>query len=561
MRERTAYDESADAWLREWRFAYLKDTSALRTNVARPSAACPGRDRYTLTFYQEFTQWVTSVTEIGYAPADCDTPVWFSTRYRDFNAWGQPRRVDGPLPAGDMLRIAYYECETGGACGQIQSITNDLGHTTRFESFDAHGRLTRMVDANGLETTWTYTLRGRPATITRRHAGESRTTAYVYDAAGQIDRVTLPDGEVLDYTWNAAHLLESIEDAAGSRIEFHYDARGLRDGEVVRDAAGTLRRSLSLLHDAQGRPIAVQQGNAAATAYVPDAVGNVVAEIDPNGNESAYAYDELNRLTWAIDALNGPGHPTLREYDAHDNVRAVTAGMPRKPGMDRSDLLEVNGKIVNTVADYIREGSPESRVVAVTNPLDTMVYLLAERLGFEKNRVVGMAGVLDSARMSFFISEQMGGGIADTRCMVLGGHGDSMVPMPSFSTVNGVSITALMSQETIEAINDRTKHGGAEIVNLLKTGSAYYAPASAAVAMAKAILRDEHRLMPAAAYLNGQYGLSDIYMGVPVVLGARGVERVVELELEEDGAAALQKSADAIRRDLNLLRERELLAV
>ncbi|KAA3607773.1 MAG: malate dehydrogenase [Planctomycetota bacterium] len=237
----------------------------------------------------------------------------------------------------------------------------------------------------------------------------------------------------------------------------------------------------------------------------------------------------------------------------------VTAGLPRKPGMDRSDLLEVNGKIINSVADYIREGSPDAKVIAVTNPLDTMVYLLAERLGFDKRRVVGMAGVLDSARMAFFISEKIGGGIQDVRCMVLGGHGDSMVPMPQFSTVNGVSIPALLPEEEIDAINHRTQHGGAEIVNLLKTGSAYYAPASASVAMAKSILRNEHRLMPCCAHLSGQYGLEDIYMGVPVVLGANGVERVVELELEESASALLHKSADAIRRDLGLLREKELL--
>ncbi|HEX9794955.1 MAG TPA: malate dehydrogenase [Planctomycetota bacterium] len=237
----------------------------------------------------------------------------------------------------------------------------------------------------------------------------------------------------------------------------------------------------------------------------------------------------------------------------------VTAGMPRKPGMDRSDLLEVNGKIVNTVADYIRKGSPEARVIVITNPLDTMVYLMAERLGFEKNRVVGMAGVLDSARMAYFISEKLGGGIHDVRCMVLGGHGDSMVPMPQFSTVDGVSITALMTESEIAAINHRTQHGGAEIVNLLKTGSAYYAPASAAVAMAKAILRDEHRLLPCAAWLNGEYGLKDLYLGTPCVLGARGVERVVELELDDAGAKKLQQSAESIRADLETLREKALL--
>jgi len=237
----------------------------------------------------------------------------------------------------------------------------------------------------------------------------------------------------------------------------------------------------------------------------------------------------------------------------------MTAGMPRKPGMDRSDLLEINGKIINTVADYVQTGSPESKVIVVSNPLDTMVYLMAARLGFEKRRVVGMAGVLDSSRMAFFISEKMGGGIRDVRCMVLGGHGDSMVPMPQFSTVDGVSITALLPGDQIDAINHRTKHGGAEIVNLLKTGSAYYAPSAAAVAMAKSILRDEHRLLPCAAHVDGQYGLRDIYVGVPCVLGAHGVERIVELELDDVGAQNLQTSAQSIRKDLETLKSKGLL--
>jgi malate dehydrogenase len=237
----------------------------------------------------------------------------------------------------------------------------------------------------------------------------------------------------------------------------------------------------------------------------------------------------------------------------------MTAGMPRKPGMDRSDLLEVNGKIINAVADYVKAGSPDAKVIVVSNPLDTMVYLMAAKLGFEKNRVVGMAGALDSARMSFFISEKQGGGVADARCMVLGGHGDSMVPMPAFSTVNGVSITALLPEDEIDAINVRTQKGGGEIVGLLKTGSAYYAPSSGAVAMAKAILRNEKRLIPSAAYLNGQYGLDDIFMGVPCILGANGVERVVELELSDADAAKLQKSAEEIRKDLVTLKEKNLL--
>jgi len=238
----------------------------------------------------------------------------------------------------------------------------------------------------------------------------------------------------------------------------------------------------------------------------------------------------------------------------------MTAGLPRKPGMDRSDLLETNGKIVNAVAAYIKQGSPEARVIVVSNPLDTMVYLMAASLGFEKSRVVGMAGVLDSARMAFFIAEKNGGGIKDTRCMVLGGHGDSMVPVPQFSTVDGVSITAMLPESEIDAINTRTQNGGAEIVNLLKTGSAFYAPSAAAVAMAKSILRDEHRLLPCAANLDGQYGLSNIYLGVPCVLGKNGVERVVELDLDDAGQAKLNASADAIRADLETLVEKGLLA-
>jgi malate dehydrogenase len=244
---------------------------------------------------------------------------------------------------------------------------------------------------------------------------------------------------------------------------------------------------------------------------------------------------------------------------AGSDLFIVTAGMPRKPGMDRSDLLEVNGKIVNAVADYIKSDSPEAKVIVVSNPLDTMVYLMASRLGFDHQRVVGMAGVLDSARMAYFISDAMGGGVKDVRCMVLGGHGDSMVPMPMFSTVDGVAAPALLSDEQIDAINDRTKAGGAEIVGLLKTGSAYYAPSAAAVAMAKSIIRDEHRLLPCAAFLDGQYGLHDIYMGAPCVLGRRGVERVVELELDEAGMASLHASADAVRKDLGLLRDKGLL--
>jgi len=237
----------------------------------------------------------------------------------------------------------------------------------------------------------------------------------------------------------------------------------------------------------------------------------------------------------------------------------MTAGLPRKPGMDRSDLLEVNGNIIKTVAAYIKEGSPDAKVIVVSNPLDTMVYLMSQALGFATKRVVGMAGVLDSARMAFFISEANGGGIKDVRCMVLGGHGDSMVPLPQFSTMDGVSVQDTLPSEEIDAINHRTQHGGAEIVNLLKTGSAFYAPSAAAVAMAKSILRNERRLLPCAAYLDGQYGLEGIYMGVPCVLGADGVESIVDLELDAAGREKLDASAAAIRADIETLKEKGLL--
>ena len=237
----------------------------------------------------------------------------------------------------------------------------------------------------------------------------------------------------------------------------------------------------------------------------------------------------------------------------------MTAGLPRKPGMDRSDLLEVNGNIIKTVAAYIKEGSPDAKVIVVSNPLDTMVYLMSQALGFETKCVVGMAGVLDSARMAFFISEANGGGIKDVRCMVLGGHGDSMVPLPQFSTMDGVSVQATLPSEDIDAINHRTQHGGAEIVNLLKTGSAFYAPSAAAVAMAKSILRNERRLLPCAAYLDGQYGLEGIYMGVPCVLGTDGVESIVDLELDAAGREKLDASAAAIRADIETLKEKGLL--
>jgi malate dehydrogenase len=237
----------------------------------------------------------------------------------------------------------------------------------------------------------------------------------------------------------------------------------------------------------------------------------------------------------------------------------LTAGRPRKPGMSRSDLLEVNGRIVCEVADGVREGSPDALCIVVTNPLDPMVQLFRARTGFPARRVVGMAGVLDSARFSSFIAEATGTSVQDVDAMVLGAHGDSMVPLPDACTVNGVRLAELLERGRIDELAERTRQGGGEIVALLKTGSAWYAPASATAAMAASMLRDQRRLLPSACLLNGQYGIEGLYMGVPAVLGASGVERIVELPLKAEARAALHKTAAAIEKDLATLRELGLL--
>lgn len=237
----------------------------------------------------------------------------------------------------------------------------------------------------------------------------------------------------------------------------------------------------------------------------------------------------------------------------------VTAGKPRTPGMSRSDLLDVNGRVMASVADTIRGGSPDAIVIVVTNPLDTMVHLMRHRLGFPAKRVVGMAGVLDSARFSWFLAEATGSSVKDVDAMVLGAHGDSMVPMPGACTVNGVAATDLVAADDLDAIVHRTRHGGAEIVNLLKTGSAFYAPASASVAMAASILNDEKRLLPSACMLNGHYGFEGVYTGVPAILGREGVERIVELPLTTEARIQMQKTVGAIQGDLEALRDLGLI--
>jgi malate dehydrogenase len=228
------------------------------------------------------------------------------------------------------------------------------------------------------------------------------------------------------------------------------------------------------------------------------------------------------------------------------DVIIVTAGVPRKPGMSRDDLLSINLKIIRSVAAGIKENAPHAFVIVISNPLDAMVYEMKKVTGFPKERVVGMAGVLDSARFQCFIAEAAGASVKEVRTLVLGGHGDTMVPVLSACTINGIPVTQLVSKDKLDAIVDRTRNGGGEIVKLMGT-SAFYAPAAGAIAMAESYLKDLKRLLACATYLDGEYGYKDLYMGVPVIVGGKGVERVVQIELTAEEKAMLDKSADAVR--------------
>jgi malate dehydrogenase len=234
------------------------------------------------------------------------------------------------------------------------------------------------------------------------------------------------------------------------------------------------------------------------------------------------------------------------------DVVIVTAGLPRKPGMSRDDLLLVNAGIVRTVANNIKTYCPHAFVIVITNPLDVMVWVMREESGLPVHKVVGMAGVLDSGRYKHFLAEALGISVADIDAFVLGGHGDSMVPMPRYTTISGVPLNDWIAQGkiqeiTVNAIIDRTRNGGAEIVNLLKTGSAFYAPAASAIAMAESYLKDQKRILPCAVYLKGEYGVKDLYVGVPAVIGEGGVEQVIELRLTDSEKQAFEQSVQAVR--------------
>ncbi len=242
-------------------------------------------------------------------------------------------------------------------------------------------------------------------------------------------------------------------------------------------------------------------------------------------------------------------------YDAIDgaSVCIVTAGVPRKPGMSRDDLLGINLKVMEQVGNGIRKYAPNAFVICITNPLDAMVWALQKYSGLPKNMVVGMAGVLDSARFRYFLADEFNVSVEDVTAFVLGGHGDTMVPLVRYSTVAGIPLPDLIkmgwtTEKRLDDIVIRTRNGGAEIVNLLKTGSAFYAPASSAIAMAESFLKDKKRVLPCAAWLNGEYGVKDMYVGVPVVIGAKGVERVVEIDLASAGREMFDKSAISVQQ-------------
>ncbi|MEE9271336.1 MAG: malate dehydrogenase [Candidatus Krumholzibacteria bacterium] len=230
------------------------------------------------------------------------------------------------------------------------------------------------------------------------------------------------------------------------------------------------------------------------------------------------------------------------------DVVIVTAGLPRKPGMSRDDLLEKNLTIIKDVAENLREYCPNAFVIVVSNPLDAMVYAMKKITGFPKNRVVGMAGVLDSARFRTFVAMELGVSVRSVTAFVLGGHGDTMVPLPRFCTVEGVPLPELLSQDKIDAIVKRTRFAGGEIVGLLKQGSAFYSPAAAAIEMAESYLRDQKRVLPCAAFLEGEYGVDGYYLGVPVIIGAGGVEKVVEIDLTDTESEGLRGSLEAVKQ-------------
>ena len=245
------------------------------------------------------------------------------------------------------------------------------------------------------------------------------------------------------------------------------------------------------------------------------------------------------------------------ESSVDSDIFIVTAGIARKPGMSRDDLLKTNANVIRSVSREIARVAPDSIIIMVTNPLDVMAQVSMEASGFPRERVIGMAGVLDTARYRSFIALELDVSIEDIQALVLGGHGDTMVPLASYTSVSGIPLSQFLEQDRIDALVERTRKGGGEIVSYLKTGSAYYAPAAAAVQMAEAIVKDKRRILPCAAWLQGEYGFNDLYLGVPCMLGANGLERIIEVELEESERSALKTSAEHVKSTVESLKAME----
>ncbi len=297
-------------------------------------------------------------------------------------------------------------------------------------------------------------------------------------------------------------------------------------------------------------------GSTLAVRIVDRELADVVLTDILEGSPQGKALDMMQaaKITRTSSYINGISTAN-GDYSktAGSDVVVITAGFPRKPGMSRDDLLKANYEVVKGVVQQIVKHSPDCIIVVVTNPLDAMAQTALRVSGFPKQRVLGMAGVLDAARMSAFVAMEYGVSVENVQSFVLGGHGDDMVPLPRYSTIAGIPLPELLSKEKIASIVDRTRKGGAEIVNLLKTGSAYYAPSAAAMAMVEAILKDKKKILPCAAYLEGEYGIKGLFVGVPVKLGAGGAEKIIEIKLTPEENAALQKSAASVKELVGVL--------
>lgn len=296
----------------------------------------------------------------------------------------------------------------------------------------------------------------------------------------------------------------------------------------------------------------VGAGNVGATAAHWAAVkelGDIVLVDVVEGIPQGKGLDLLEAGPVELFDCNIVGTNSYEPTEGSDIV-IITAGIARKPGMSRDDLLKTNAGIVKSVAEQAVKYSPNAIFIVVSNPLDVMAYVTYKVTGLPKNRVVGMAGILDTARYRTFIAQEAGVSVEDIQALVLGGHGDDMVPLVSYTTISGIPVTQFIPRERLDAIVQRTRDGGIEIVNYLKTGSAYYAPSAAAIQMAEAILRDKKRVLPCSAWLEGEFGLRDVFVGVPVVLGANGIEKIIEVSLTDEEFAALRQSAEHVRANM-----------